>query len=154
MLTAIVLDTNPLSLAAQEESKPSAIVIRKWIKDWTLRGAAFYIPEVTDYEVRRELIRAGKIASINRLDELVALAEYLPITTGAMRHAAHLWAHVRNLNLTTADKQALDCDVILCAQALNLGIPAEQIIVATSNAAHIGRFLNAAAWADIQPDAK
>ncbi len=152
MLSAIVLDERPLSLAAQDQSKPEAIAFRKWMIDWIRRGATFYIPEITDYELRRELVRAAKTESLVRLDALPQIGIYLPLTTAQMREAARLWAHVRNLNLTTADKQALDGDVILCAQALSLGIPADQIIVATSNAAHIGRFLNAAAWADIQPE--
>ena len=46
------------------------------------------VPEIADYEVRRELIRANKVRGIGQLDALARLLEYLPITTTAMRQAA------------------------------------------------------------------
>lgn len=151
MLSAIVFDTAPLSLAAQDVNKAEAQALRVAMVGWIQQGATVYIPEIADYEVRRELIRAGKAESLTRLDDLTQFATYLPLTTAHMREAARLWAHVRNLNLTTADKHALDGDVILCAQALSLGMASTDIVVATSNAGHISRFLPASDWKAIQP---
>ena len=99
------------------------------------------VPEVADYEVRRELIRLDKPAGLTRLDELPATLEYLPITTAAMRRAAELWAHARRAGQPTADAPALDGDVILAAQALTFGV---EVVVATTNVAHLGRCVAAA----------
>jgi hypothetical protein len=51
-------------------------------------GRRVIIPEITDYEVRRELVRANKQRGIARLDSLAGLLEYLPLNTTAMRRAA------------------------------------------------------------------
>lgn len=39
------------------------------------------IPEIADYEVRRELIRTGLSKSVHRLDGLKERLEYIPIQT-------------------------------------------------------------------------
>ena len=83
-----------------------------------VRGVEVFIPEIADYEVRRELLRAGKTAGVMRLGELQKVFTYLPITTSVMRRAAALWAAARNQGRPTADPKALDGDVILAAQAL------------------------------------
>ena len=81
-----------------------------------------FLPEVCDYEIRRELLRLCRKApkyraSINRLDELCDLLEYLPFDTATMRKASEFWADVRAQGRTTAPDAALDGDVILAAQA-------------------------------------
>jgi len=55
-------------------------------------GVRVIIPEIADYEVRRELLRARKTAGVERLDALAGLLEYQPISTAAMRKAAEFWA--------------------------------------------------------------
>jgi hypothetical protein len=50
------------------------------------------IPEIADYEVRRELLRARREVGIRRLDQLKEALTYLPITTAVMLRAAQLWA--------------------------------------------------------------
>ena len=42
------------------------------------------IPEIADYEVRRELLRAGKDRGLGRLDALKAMLGYAPITMPVM----------------------------------------------------------------------
>jgi predicted nucleic acid-binding protein len=104
-----------------------------------------YVPEIADYEVRRELLRAGKTASIRRLDTLITDLDYLPLDTQTMRRAAELWAQARNLGTPTAPPEALDGDVILAAQAERAGG-----IVATENVRHLARFVTAKHWRDIR----
>jgi predicted nucleic acid-binding protein len=115
------------------------------------RGLRIYVPEVADYEVRRELIRANKATAISRLNQFSASVpgRYLPITTAAMRRAAELWAEARQAGAPTADPQALDGDVILAAQALVTRIQPSALNVATSNVRHIARYLPAATWEKI-----
>jgi hypothetical protein len=76
-------------------------------------GTRVIVPEIADYEVRRDLLRANKVSGLTRLDALARLLEYLPLTTGAMRQAGVFWAQVRQQGQPTADDKALDGDVIL-----------------------------------------
>jgi predicted nucleic acid-binding protein len=80
----------------------------------------FILPEIVDYEIRRELLRANKLAGLEKLDKLKSLISYLPITTEVMLKAGELWAETRKKGKPTEDNRSLDGDVILAAQALSL----------------------------------
>lgn len=108
------------------------------------------IPEIADYEVRRELLRANKAKGMGRLDDLAKFLEYLPITTIAMRQAAHLWAQARQQGQPTASDKAIDADMILIAQAMSLAI--SDVVIATTNVGHLTRFIAAGLWHDITPN--
>jgi predicted nucleic acid-binding protein len=152
MTSVVVLDTTPLGLVTQKPGKVSEVVAcLSWIGRLTRAGCRIVVPEVADYEVRRELIRAHKIVGLKRLDAFNAARQdrYVPITTEAMLKAADLWARARNAGLSTADPHALDGDVILVAQALGLNVPSGEIIVATNNVRHISRFIAADLWSNI-----
>jgi hypothetical protein len=153
MLQAIILDSHPLSLICQRRGKPDADACRQWLADCMQSGVRVHVPEVADYEVRRELIRAGKTAAVARLDRFSAIVpgRYIAITTVAMRLAAELWAQSRQAGVPTADPQALDGDVILAAQALTMSIPPTNLIVATSNVRHLARYVPADIWQKILP---
>lgn len=111
------------------------------------------VPEIADYELRRELLRADKTKSIERLDQLKELIGYLPLTTGAMLVAAQLWAEVRNQGQPTASDKALDADVILAAQAILLEDSGEdtKVMVAADNVKHLSRFVTALPLNKIEP---
>lgn len=149
---SVVLDSSPLGLIAQRPGKSSeADGCREWLSKLALNGWDVYLPEITDYEVRRELTRAGKTASIVRLNRLITQVKYVPITTEAMRLASELWAQARNGGWATADPHALDGDVILAAQALALTPVPSGLVVATGNVAHLSRYLPAQEWSAITP---
>ncbi|MFM7575011.1 MAG: PIN domain-containing protein [Snowella sp.] len=78
------------------------------------------MPEIVDYEITRELLRANKLAGLEKLDKLKSLISYLPITTEVMLKAGELWAETRKKGKPTEDNRSLDGDVILAAQALSL----------------------------------
>jgi predicted nucleic acid-binding protein len=153
MLEAVILDTHPLSLACQRRGKEDADACRDWLLNCTRAGVRIYVPEVADYEVRRELLRARKRASIARLDHFATAVpdRYLPITTQSMRRAAELWAEARQAGTPGADAQALDGDVILAGQALTMGLPVTNLVVATSNVRHLARYLPADHWQNVTP---
>lgn len=138
MLERVVLDTGPLGRLAHP--RPTAD-IEAWFTDLAAAGAIIAIPEVADYEIRRSLILHGLSASIAELDRLKSAFTYLPITTPVMLRAASLWAEARRRGRATAPDQALDCDVILAAQALEFGA-----VVATENVRHLSRFVEAFHW--------
>lgn len=97
MLLAVALDSSPLGLVTQKVGKsPEGDACRLWMEDLLTQGIKIYVPEIADYEVRRELLRAGKPTGVLRLDRLKQLARYVPLTTAAMQEAAALWAQVRN----------------------------------------------------------
>jgi predicted nucleic acid-binding protein len=111
------------------------------------QGHRVLVPEIADYEVRRELLRANKAHGLRRLDTLIGLLEYLPITTAAMRQAASFWAESRKAGQPTAPDLAFDADAILAAQAVTLA-PGE-VVIATTNVSHLSRFAPASHWRDL-----
>jgi predicted nucleic acid-binding protein len=145
---AILLDAGPLGLLAHPRNPPPAAACRQWLTDLLSASRRVIVPEITDYEVRRELLRIGSKNGLINLDQLAAQLEYLPLTTTAMRKAAELWAQARTTGQPTAPDPALDCDVVLAAQALTLDPTA---IVATGNPAHLSRFVTAELWQNIAP---
>lgn len=48
------------------------------------KGVQVRVAEIADYELRRELLRAGSAQGLSRLDQLKETLGYLPITTDAM----------------------------------------------------------------------
>jgi predicted nucleic acid-binding protein len=112
------------------------------------QGHRVMVPEIADYEVRRELLRANKAAGIARLDALARSLEYLPLTTRAMHQAASFWAQARQQGRPTAVDAALDGDMILAAQAVTLNEPG--VVVATTNVRHLSRFVAADLWSNIR----
>jgi len=137
-MTRIVLDTGPLGKICHPKQNQE---ITQWLTTLLANNVAVYIPEICDYELRRELIRAGFELSIQRLNQLEQTLTYLPITTETMHKAAELWAEARHLNLQTADDKALDGDMILSAQALQV-----EALIATENVGHLSRFAPANHW--------
>jgi predicted nucleic acid-binding protein len=149
MSRIIVLDTTPFGIATAGVRNPEAQGCRKWIQDCISNGVRVCLPEIADYELRRELLRTNAVGSIRRLDILKSSLMYVPITTKAMLKAAELWAQSRNAGVVTADKHALDGDIILVAQALILEVSGDDIIVATINVRHISQFIAADIWSNI-----
>lgn len=148
MKAAILLDAEPLGILAHPRNPPPAAVCRQWLADLRIAGRRIIVPEIADYEVRRELLRIGSKNGIINLNQLGVQLEYLPLTTSAIRKAAELWAQARNAGKPTAPDAALDCDVVLAAQALDLNTA---VLVATGNAAHLSRYVPADDWRNIAP---
>jgi hypothetical protein len=55
---------------------PEVDACKQWLLALAERGVRIGIPEIADYEVRRELLRAGKMRGIERLDALRETFEY------------------------------------------------------------------------------
>ena len=149
------MDSYPLGLLTDPKKRPVVQDVTNWANRLVAAGHYVYVPEVIDYELRRELLRAGKTQSIVELDAQKSHYRFAPITTNAMLLAADLWARLRNNGNPTGDPKKLDVDVIPAAQALTegrrLGLAPAQIIVATSNVAHLSRMVTADLWQNITP---
>src|SRR4051812_27879106 len=148
MIAAVVLDTGPIGVLANPRGGATVLACRAWATAHAAAGRRVIIPEIGDYEVRRELVRLNAHRSLTALDALAAQFEYLPLDTAVMRKAAELWARPRGGGYPTAPDPALDGDVILAAQALSLGVP---VVVATDNVAHLNRYVAADLWPNIAP---
>lgn len=125
-----------------------------WLKDLLAAGVDVRIPEIADYELRRELLRADKSRSVSVLDRYKISLGYVPLTTDAMLKAAEFWAMARGQGKPTAPDSALDGDGILAAQAAELEAAsgnAVEVILATANVGHLSRFVAADYWERIQP---
>jgi predicted nucleic acid-binding protein len=116
----ILLDSGPLGLVTNPKLSAESLACTQWLQTLVSSGSRVIIPEIADYEVRRELLRANKVKGIARLDELNQLLEYLPITTAAMRQAALFWAQARQQGQPTAGDKTIDGDIILVAQAVTI----------------------------------
>lgn len=150
MITHILLDTGVLGLITHPSDKPEPRESKEWLQGVLQAGHRVYVPEIADYELRRKLLHLDARKALDRLDLLKLRLRYQPITTDAMLKAAELWADARRTGIPTADPKALDADVILAAQTLLLARPAnEPSLVATTNVAHLTRFVDARRWQDL-----
>lgn len=148
MSRVIVLDSGPLGLVTNPKLSAESVACAQWLQAHITFGSRAIIPEIADYEVRRELLRAKKMKGIARLDNLAKSLEYLPITTTAMLQAAQFWAQARQQGQPTAGNKTIDGDMILAAQAMTIGVP--DIVIATTNVGHLSRFVAAELWQNIE----
>lgn len=144
MSDVVLLDAGPLGMI----SHPRATVeIVTWLARLLASKVEVLIPEITDYEVRRELLRVGSTRGVERLNDLKTTLGFIAITSEAMLQAAAFWADARRRGRPTADDVSLDADVILAAQAATL--PKKDVVIASTNPRHISRFVPAKHWQDI-----
>lgn len=150
MTRAVLLDSGPLGLlCAPPGKKGHSAACTQWLAALLAASVRVVVPEIADYELRRELLRLKKTKGIARLDAIGAATEYLPLTTAAMRLAAELWAQARQQGKPTAGDKTIDADVILAAQCLTLGT--SPFVVATTNIGHLARFVPAEFWHNVSP---
>ena len=102
---------------------------KNWFAAVAFKGAAVVILEITDYEVRRELLRAGKDRGIGWLDALKDLLRYAPITTPVMLRASEFRASARNMGRQSA---------------------IDETVIAATNVHHLGLFARAGVWGEIR----
>jgi len=149
MSKLILLDSGPLGIFSNPGKSQTISECRDWAARHQQQGNVLVVPEIADYEVRRELLRAEKLHGIERLNLVKTTFAYLPITTAVMLKAAKFWAETRKRGKPTADNAALDADVILAAQAAILMEEGSEVIIATSNPRHLTMFVPAAEWQSI-----
>ena len=60
----VLLDAGPLELATNPRATSESLRCKQWLADLLSQTVRVVVPEITDYEVRRELIRAGRIRGL------------------------------------------------------------------------------------------
>jgi predicted nucleic acid-binding protein len=143
VIQTVVLDTGVLGAVTHPNPSADATI---WIGQLAVSTTRVIVPEVCDYELRRELLRARKPKSIARLDRVIAQFVYWPITTVAMRRAAQIWAQARQSGRPATSNNRLDGDAILIGQVLTEDPTA---VVATTNVRHFESFVDARNWSDV-----
>lgn len=141
----LMLDTNVLGFVCHPRKHED---VRAWFHSLLTQESPpheILIAEIADYELRRELLRIKSTSSLKRLDLLAEELTYVPLDTATLRHAASLWASLRNAGAPTADEGALDGDVILAAQAIR-----SDAVVVTENVRHLARMVPAVRWPEVQ----
>ncbi len=148
----VLLDAGPLGRVTHPRAETRNRQATEWLKGLLSAGVSVRVPEIADYEVRRELLRAGRTKGVRRLDQLKERIGYVALTTEAMLLAAQFWADARRRGRPTAPDEALDADVILAAQAAVLESNGEDVavVVATENVGHLSRFVTAKLWEQIE----
>jgi predicted nucleic acid-binding protein len=149
MIRTILLDTSPLGVLTNPRTTPKTTAARTWLQGLLTAGHRILIPAICDYELRREFLLRGSLASLLLLDDLIRTHAYLDITSVVIRRAAELWATARRSGTPTTPPAAIDADVILAAQALTLNDPAA--VIATGNVAHLNRYVHAVDWTQFHP---
>ncbi len=149
MKPIVFLDSGPLGMLCHSRRSAVTTACEQWFASLLYAGRRVIVPEIIDYELRRELLRISRHRAIVRLDALARIAEYQPLTTVAMRLAAELWAQARQQGQPTAGDNTIDADMILAAQALTLGN--SDVVIATTNVGHLSRFVPAELWQHVSP---
>jgi predicted nucleic acid-binding protein len=150
-MNVVVLDSGPLGILSNPNATDVNERARSWLVHIAQSGTLVVIPEIADYEVRRELLRGEKFAGLRRLDLLKQAPgiRYLPLNTEAMLQAAKFWARTHRQGLPTATSAALDVDAILAAQATVFSTEGMNLVVATTNLRHLQRFVKTKEWSQI-----
>jgi predicted nucleic acid-binding protein len=136
----ICLDSGPLGLACSNPKNPDVIKIGTWLRLWQVEENTIVIlPEIIDYELRRELLLQGFGDSVSLLDQLRKALNYVLLRDNVLDRAAGLWADLRRRGLPTTHDHRLDVDVILAAQALDYTGHGDELIIATSDPGDLNR---------------
>jgi hypothetical protein len=153
MSRTIFLDTGPMGVLTNPKRPPETVAALGWAIALMSAGHRLMVPAMADYQVRRELERAGKTAGIATLDAWNGARpdRYLPLSDSALRLASRLWARARNAGTPTGDPKDLDCDVLIAAQTLDTSIAPADLVIATVNVGHLSLFVPADLWTNIVP---
>lgn len=146
----VLLDSGPLGIITGHPRSAAADECRNWLEMLLAAGVEVRIPDIADYEVRRELLRARRFASVQRINDLCARVGRLAVTAETWALAAEFWAYLRQRGQPTAANAALDGDVILAAQAALLIDMGHTAVIATTNVGHLSRLVPAAEWQTIR----
>ena len=98
------------------------------------------LPAIIDYEIGRNYRLEKSKNSITNLDKFRERNEYLELTDSDLDLAKSLWAYCRSIGRPTTNKDKLDVDVILVAQAISLAKDFSEIIIITSDPSDLSTF--------------
>ena len=148
MSDLVVLDTGPLGLFVHPTQPP---LFKAWVSGLGTGGVPVAVPEISHYELRRELLRMGQSTSLRMLEAFVRAVRFLPADSAVFTRAAELWAQARREGRPTADARALDGDMLLAATVQLLREDGVDAVIATTNVRHLAPFVPAYEWQTLDP---
>jgi hypothetical protein len=150
MSRIILLDTGPLGYVTHPNDKGDIGLCKQWLEQLRAANVIVKVPQIADYELRRKLIHMHFAPSIALLNKLIrSTGGLVRISVKTMQKAAELWAQSRWDAKTTGKDEAIDGDMILCAQAFLLAKKGDTVEVATTNLKHLEHYSTAKIWSDI-----
>jgi len=75
----VVLDSGPLGLVSNPNLSAVSMACSQWLEAILTAGARVCVPEIADYEVRRELLRANKSVGLAQLDSLTGSLDQMSL---------------------------------------------------------------------------
>ena len=148
----VFLDAQVLCQLSYPDGGEKGRLVRAWARRLIEAGVRCFVPEVSLYEVRRELIRARKTAGVRQLESLRSALDYAPVTTPAWDLAGALWAESRARGRPTGPDLSIDADVLLAATALTAAGTNRGVVVASANVKHLAQFVPTRPWDQIEPE--
>ena len=151
MTRLILLDAGVVGLLCSSPLLPSVVACADWLEKLAQSGMEFLLSDLTDFEVRRDLLRLRATTKLRRLDDLRSLVGVVSVDFQAWSKAAEFWAIVRQAGRPTAAPDALDGDAILAAVASTIIQTGDSATIATTNPGHLRQFpgIDARRWEDI-----
>lgn len=98
------------------------------------------LPEIIDYELRRNLELEGLGKSINLLNQFRSRDQIIYLESEHLVRAAELWAWCRKKGLTTTENKGVDIDVILISQTESLKEFFDEVIILTIDVGDLAVF--------------
>ncbi|HAC62888.1 MAG TPA: nucleic acid-binding protein [Cyanothece sp. UBA12306] len=152
----VFIDSGVLGLLTNPNKEGQPIACENWL--YSLLGKGVYVisSDVCDYEVRRSLLlekaKNPRNDSVNNLDELREIIDFLKLETEVMFSASETWVEARQQGRKTADDSSFDVDMLIIAhwRLLKKKYPSRYIVIATTNVKHLGEFTEALNWQEIQ----
>jgi hypothetical protein len=94
MSKTVCLDTTPLGIVTNPKKPKITQEALQWVAKLVRAGHKIVVPAIADFELRRELVRAGNVDGVSSLDAFNQAKpdRYLPLTDTALRRGADLWA--------------------------------------------------------------
>lgn len=133
----ILLDTEVLGKICHKNLERDLVKVLQYLEREKI---GLRVPEICDYELRRNLLLENLAKSIRRLNKFRKTDRLFFFDTNTMIIAAEIWSVIRKQGNPTENKDSLDGDVILAAQAYQLKAYYEEIIILTTNAKDIAKF--------------
>lgn len=152
----VFIDSGVLGLLTNPNKVGAPRQCEDWLYMLLAKGVYVVSSDICDYEVRRSLLleaqRKPNLSSVENLDELREIIDFLKLDSAVMFKAAQVWMEARLQGKPTANDYILDVDMIIVAhwQLLKEEFPNRYIVIATTNVKHLGQFAEAVNWEEIQ----
>ena len=152
----VFLDSGVLGLLTHPNKKGQPLLCENWLYSLLVKGVRVVSSDICDYEVRRSLLlettKKMNYNSVNNLNELREMIDFLKLETEVMFSASQVWLEARQKGRKTADDSRLDVDTIIIAhwRLLREEYPGRYIVIATTNVKHLSEFTEALKWENIK----